>query len=94
MTSPVTLGSPDLRSLELQFAYEHAGGIVEGYCLYAGNEGGNTWYDLTTSARAEVATAVAYLESRGLLRRHPVNPSIVTVQSEAEPLLRAEGRVQ
>ena len=85
--------SQDLRNAELSFAYEHAGGMIEGLCVYAGNADGNTWYDLSKTER-DISKEIAYLESRGLLQRHPLNPAIARVRGEDELLAAAEGLVQ
>lgn len=74
----------ELRRLERSLAYSTARSDVEVHCL-PGGAFRDRWYDPDSAAeedRETVATAMRYLELRGLLERHPSQPW-VRVREEA-----------
>jgi len=73
-----------LRSLEKSFAFERASGVIESECI-ADGEDETYWWDLDTAAE-DLSQEVEYLESRGLLTRHPDNPNwVMLADNEDEP---------
>jgi hypothetical protein len=78
----------ELRKIELSFAYELASSWIDSETLpsYAKNkEPLLDWHDLAT-ADADLSDAMAYLESRRLIERHPEHPTWVRICDEDEPL--------
>ena len=80
----------DLRSLELSLAYESAAGTIDCQCAPErdGSDDVDDWWsniddvsDISESVEF-VADAVRYLDSRGLLERHPDHSNWVRVLDE------------
>jgi hypothetical protein len=81
----------EFRMVESTMAYDSAISLIDGCVLLAAEEG-QDWHDLADFAegsRGYLLDAVAYLNQRGLLDRHPDHPTWISVLDEDEP--RAEG---
>lgn len=76
-----------LRTLERSLAYERARGALDSFCG-AGRDAfsDRNWYDLddVDEDAVNVDDEAAYLDSRGLLERHPTKPRWVDVRDESE----------
>ena len=76
--------------LERGFAYSYATQVIEGACRPVGPDG-ESWWDVNDAvqlAEPDVTLAVAYLESRGLLDRHPEQAHWVSLRDESEAAVR------
>lgn len=79
----------DLKSIEQDFAYQHATGLIEGCCVFLVERPDGHWIDLS-SAEADLSDEIAYLDSRRLIMRATDNPKLIQICDEDEPLPEPE----
>ena len=86
LTEPSRKELSAFRQEEQSLAFEHAVQILEGSCLPVGPDGEDWWDTAVTDEEAgqEVKRAELYLDTRGLLYRHPLELSWVSVRDETE----------
>jgi hypothetical protein len=73
-----------LRELERSLAYEHPSGLLDSCFVKKGDDDGRYWIDLERGEYGDFESEIAYLDSRGLLERHPQHAHWVCVRDESE----------
>ena len=88
MSGVRTLSLFDLSKIEQGFAYEHASGLLDAECLSVEDDDGTEWLDTSdVTGEVDVYDAVAYLDTRHLLTRHPDCDDWVQICDESEPVV-------
>lgn len=71
----------EMDALERSLAYQFAAGVIDGESIAVGDD--KEWSEIDPEGEVDLFDAVRYLESRGLLERHPDHPNWVMVCDEA-----------